>query len=181
MLKKFADGLAFGAGFSISFVVLWLIATIVIYPLYFESQMSDISGAEIVFPDKNDDNSLTAYPAFDGEPFFDLSIEEQIAKSSAIALVKYEPTNDGRMQAIIVEYLKIQPGTEIRYAVGDEFRDSSYYPNENEKRGDGAVIFFSGSPATMKLSTSVYGDRVTGLNDIPLALFREKCNDSAAQ
>jgi hypothetical protein len=25
------------------------------------------------------------------------------------------------------------------------------------------------------LSTSVYGDRITGLNDIPLALFREKC------
>ena len=181
MFKKFVDGLAFGAGFSIAFIVLWMIVTVVIYPVYLESQMSDLAGTEIVFPDDSDDTSLTVHPAYGGEPFYSLSIEEQIAKSSAVALAKYEPANDGRMQAIIVEYLKLQPGTEIRYAVGDEYRGSSYYPNEDRNRGDGVVIFFTGSPATMELSTSVYGDRVTGLNDIPLALFREKCDDNGAQ
>jgi len=181
MLRKFVDGLAFGAGFSVAFIALWMIVTIVIYPVYLESQMSDFAGTEIVFPDDNDDTSLIVHPAYGGEPFYSLSIEEQIANSSAIALAKFQPADDGRMQAVIVEYLKLEPGTEIRYSVGDEYRSSSYYPNSDRIRGDGEVIFFTGSPASMELSTSVYGDRVTGLNDIPLALFREKCSESAAQ
>ena len=180
-MKKFVEGLLFGAGFSIAFIALWMIVTIFIYPVYLESQMSDLADTEIVFPDDSDTTSLTVHPAYTGEPFYSLSIEERIAKSSAIALVKYEPANDGRMQAIIVEYLKLQPGTETRYAVGDEYRGSSYYPNDDRSRGDGVVIFFTGSPANMELSTSVYGDRITGLNDIPLALFREKCNEIAPE
>ena len=131
MFKKFVDGLAFGAGFSIAFVALWMVVTIFIYPVYLESQMADLADTEMVFPDDGDNTSLTIHPANGGEPFYSLSIEEQIAKSSAIALAKYEPASDGRMQAIIVEYLKLQPGTETRYKVGDEYRGSSYYPNED--------------------------------------------------
>ena len=181
MLKKFFDGLAFGTGFSIAFIALWIIVTIFIVPVYLESQMSDLSDTDIVFPNDSDGASVTFDAADDGEPFYDLSIDEQIAKASAIALAMYEPADDGRMQAIIVEYLKLQPGTETRYSVGDEYRGSSFYPNPDRNRGDGVVIFFTGSPATMELATSVYGDRVTGLKDIPLALFREKCRESSTQ
>jgi hypothetical protein len=175
MFKKFIDGLAFGAGFSIAFIVLWVIVSFVIFPAYFESQLASTADPDIVFPDESEGTSFPEYSVDSGPPFYSLSIEEQIAEANAIALAKYEPADDGRMQAIIVEFLKLQPGTEIQYAVGDEYRGSSYYPSEDRNRGDGVVIFFTGSPATMELSTSVYGDRITGLNDIPLALFREKC------
>ena len=130
MFKKFDDGLAFGAGFSIAFIALWLIVTIFIYPICLESRMSELADTEIVFPDDGDGSSLTVHPAYSGEPFYSLSIEEKITRSSAIALAKYEPAIDGQMQALIVEHLKLQPGTETRHAVGDEYRGSSYYPKE---------------------------------------------------
>ena len=180
MFKKFSDGLAFGAGFSISFIVLWTIVSFVVFPAYFESQFSNIADSEIVFPDESESTSSSKFPVDSSPPFYSLSIEEQIAEASAIALAKYEPADDGRMRATIVEFLKLKPGTTIHYAVGDEYRGSSYYPSEDRNRGDGVVIFFTGSPAIMELSTSVYGDRITGLNDIPLALFREKCANNGA-
>ena len=85
------------------------------------------------------------------------------------------------MKAIIVEYLKLESGIDIHYAVGDEHGGSSYYPTGGQQRGDGLVIFFTGSPATMRFSTTLSGDRITGLNDIPLALFREKCSENGSE
>jgi hypothetical protein len=178
MWKRFVDGLVFGAGFGIAFTVSSMVVSALVFPVFLGSQMSDFPDTEIVFPDDGDDDSSAFYPSEDGAPFHTLPIEEKIAKASAIALVRYEPADDGRMKAVIVEYLKLQPGTEIFYAVGDEYSNSSFYPQKDRNRSDGEVIFFTGSPASMRFSTSVDGDRITGLNDIPTALFREKCNES---
>ena len=180
MFKKFVDGLAFGAGFSIAFIALWTVSSFVIFPAFFESQFSDIDGSEILFPDESESTAKPNFPMGSDVPFYALSIEERIDTASAIALARYEPSDDGRMKAVITEYLKRESGTKIRFEIGDEHPSSSYYPTEDRNRGDGVVIFFTGSPATMGMSTSVYGDRITGLNDIPLALFREKCADDDA-
>ena len=46
--------------------------------------------------------------------------------------------------------------------------------------GDGAVVFFMGSPATMKMAVTYTGDRIHGLGDIPIELLREKCKEDSA-
>lgn len=111
-------------------------------------------------------------------PFHELELSEQIKQSSVIALLKYEQATDGKRHAVIKEFLKKSPGTEIYYAVGDEYKHSSYYPNAGTNYGDGLVIFFVGSPAQMRLSMSFEGDRIRGLGDLPVNLLREKCNES---
>jgi hypothetical protein len=109
--------------------------------------------------------------------FYDLPLEEQIAKASVIAVARYEAAPDGRMRAIISEILKKESGTVFYYKVGDEHPSSSYFPRENERHGEGLVIFFEGSPATIRLSMSFDGDRIRSLGDLPLELLRNKCLD----
>jgi len=107
--------------------------------------------------------------------FHELPIEDQIKQSSVIALAKFEPSADGKMRAIIKEFLKKRPGTQIHYNIGDEHPSSSYYPSDNKVRGDGVVIFFVGSPASMKMSMTFSDNRILGLGDLPMELFKKKC------
>lgn len=178
MFKKFAEGLVFGAGFTISFIILWYVAAFLVQPALTESQLESISKEHpSVIRDKpysplseRDVNSEVAKI-----PFHELNIDNQIEQSSVIALAKYEPQPDGRVKAIITEFLKKEPDTTIYYNVGDEYPSASYFPKDNTSYGDGVVIFFTGSPATMRMSMSYSGNRISGLGDIPLALFRDKC------
>jgi hypothetical protein len=39
-------------------------------------------------------------------------------------------------------------------------------------RGEGDVVFLTGNPATMRMSTSYRNDRVGSFGDMPLAEFR---------
>lgn len=110
------------------------------------------------------------------EQFYELPIEEQIQDASLIAVTNYEQAPDGRMKAIITDILKKDPDTVSYYDIGDEHPSSSYYPSEGSSRGDGMIIFFTGSPAEMRLSMTYEGDRIRGLGDMPMALFRAKCN-----
>ena len=87
----------------------------------------------------------------------------------------YEPSSDGKMKAIIKEFLKKKPGTIIYYQVGDEYPAASYYPQEGIEHGDGVIIFFTGSPAKMKMSVTFSDGRICGLSDIPIDLFKKKC------
>lgn len=118
--------------------------------------------------------------AGDGEtevPFYELPIEQQIERASMIAVARFEEGEDGKMRAIITEILKKSPGTVSYYDVGDEHPRSSYYKGSDRYYGDGVVMFFTGSPATMSLSMGFNGDRIGGLGDMPLSLLREKCRE----
>ena len=115
-----------------------------------------------------------------GKPFHELSLEDQIKQASVIAIAKYQKSSDGKMKAIINEFLKKEPGTTIYYNIGDEYPGSSYYTKENTMYGDGIIIFFTGSPAIMKMSMTYSGDRIRSLGDIPIELFRKKCKDNNA-
>lgn len=110
-------------------------------------------------------------------PFHEMPIEQKIEHASLIAVAEFEEAEDGRMRAIIKEILKKAPGTVSYYDVGDEHPMSSFYPSSGRSRGDGLVLFFAGSPATMRLSMTYTGDRISSLGDMPLALLREKCQE----
>ncbi|HET7766381.1 MAG TPA: hypothetical protein VFK92_14940 [Burkholderiales bacterium] len=176
MLKKFAEGLVFGGGFAISFVAVWYLAAYAITPM-FASRIEREANKHLSergrpAPPSESEAAGAVEP---GKPFHELGIDEQIKKSSVIALARYERAPDGRMRAIIREFLKKDPNVTIYYNVGDEYKSSSYYPSARKSYGDGIVIFFTGSPATMRMSMTYSGDRIGGLGDIPLELFRNKC------
>ncbi len=166
MLKKFTDGLIFGAGFSISCVVILFLAGFLILPMFMSKHIEYPTGIEQSNVQDHFKPSVS---------FHDLGIEERIKQSSVIALAKFEPSPDGKMKAIIKEFLKKDLGVTIYYNIGDEHPSSSYFPQKDVGHGDGLVIFFTGSPANMKMSTSYSGDRIHGLGDIPVELFKKKC------
>ncbi|HEY0665879.1 MAG TPA: hypothetical protein VGD24_07430 [Gallionella sp.] len=178
MLKKFIDGLIFGSGFAISFVAIVFMTGYTLYPMLISTvtesasqQLSQESldlASEHAFPDNQRQSSI---------PFHELPVEEQIKKASAIALARYEKSPDGKMKAVIKEFLKKDPGVVVYYNTGDEYTSSSYYPNINRSYGDGVIIFFTGSPARMSMSVTYTGDRINGLADIPVELFKQKCQE----
>lgn len=110
-------------------------------------------------------------------PFHRRSIEEQIEQSSMVAIAEFEKGNDGRKKAIIREILKKDPGVSSQYSVGREHTMSSYYPAVSSHRGDGVIIFFTGSPPRMARSLPYEHGRILSLGDIQLAQFKEKFSD----
>jgi hypothetical protein len=171
MLRKFAEGLAFGAGFTISFAVLILIGASVMFSAMPGTRWASTSRGLSVSQKAEDSEE---------RPFYELSAEEQIERASVIALAKYQAAEDGRMKAVLTEFLKKNDGTTFHYDVGDEYGPSSYYPKDGTSYGDGLVIFFEGSPAMMRSSMSYSGDRIHSLGDMPIELFRGKCEEDKA-
>jgi hypothetical protein len=167
MLKKFAEGLAFGAGFAISFAVIAFIGTSIMFSMAPTTHWS-VPPASLTTTQEVDEG--------DDTPFHEIPIEERIKRSSVIALAKYEPAEDGRMKAILKEFLKKDEGVRLHYDIGEEYTPASYYPKKGTSYGDGLVIFFEGSPATMRMSMTYSGDRIHSLGDMPMELLRDKCS-----
>lgn len=168
MIRKFVGGLIFGSGFAISFLLIAYLGLEV-------SARKIRAGPDRSMVPAEVQPELPTPPEESGPQFHELPLEEQIRKASVIALARYEPAPDGKQRAIITEFLKKEKGTTIYYSIGDEFPDSSFYPRDKSQRGDGAIVFFVGSPASMRMSLGYSGDRIRGLGDIPLKLLREKC------
>lgn len=170
MVRKLLEGLVFGAGSAVAFVIVgWLAVT-----LLFTSDFGPKEGV-----------SYSLNPPVGADPgyvsnFGELSIEEKIEKSTVIALARFEPSADGRVKAVFSEFLKRNPDTEFYYKIGDEYPSAAYYPKEHVNYGDGLVIFFVGSPARDQMSMSYSGNRIRGLADIPIELFRDKCKKESA-
>lgn len=173
MLRKFTEGLVFGAGFAISFLVLGALGASVLFSSMMPAGRSTSSSVTTTTSqiDADDEKSV---------PFYELPIEAQIEEASVIALARYEPAEDGRMKAVLKEVLKKKEGVTFHYQIGDEYTPSSYYPKPGTSYGDGIVIFFEGSPAMMRIAISYSGNRISGLGDMPIELFRDKCEKEDA-
>lgn len=166
MLRKLFEGFIFGIGFSFACILVAVFVLPQLLPISFRSfdRPSPVASQRIASP-----------PLPQQPHFHELPVEEQIKQASVIALARYEPSLDGKMKAVIQEFLKKEPNTVINYNVGDEYASSSFYPNPGHDHGDGVVIFFVGSQASRRLAVTYSGDRIRGLSDIPLELFRKKC------
>jgi hypothetical protein len=99
-------------------------------------------------------------------------LQKQINTASVIALAKFQKQGD-RYKCVISEILKRTPNTDFYYKVGDEFQFPGGNAGPQTQYGDGEVIFFTGSPATFRLSTTYNGDRISALGDIPLDRLRQ--------
>lgn len=168
MPRKFLEGLVFGAGFALAFVAIVWGAISLFMPMSFHSSEQSVAMS-------TQEQQPTPQAQQSVPQFYELPIEEQIKQASVIGLARFETSPDGKRKAIFREFLKKEPNTTIYYTIGDEYPTASFYPKEGTNYGDGVIVFFVGSPANMKLSISYTGDRIHGLGDIPLELFRKKC------
>ncbi|WP_252271262.1 hypothetical protein [Pseudomonas subflava] len=112
--------------------------------------------------------------------FHAMSLDERIKHASAIALTRIEMTDDGKQRQVIQEFLKKAPGVTVYNEVGSEFQ-SRYVSGDDMDYGDGAIVFFLGSPARATSWSYFRGDRVDSLEGIPLALLREKCKQAQGE
>lgn len=181
MFEKFKEGLVFGGGFGISFIIIWYVFAYLFFPMLVSTQFEKSAPKELSQIESEVPASALRTDKYEipGKRFHELNLDDQIKQASVIAIAKYEKAADGKMKAIIKEVLKKEPGTVFYYDVGDEFTGSSYYPKEDTMYGESVVIFFTGSPASMKMSMSYSGDRIHSLGDIPVELFRKKCESSS--
>ena len=114
----------------------------------------------------------TFQPADPLANFYAWPLEKQIQSASVIALTRF--AQDGpRIKSTITEILKMAPDTTFNYRIGDEYARGSRYVRENTSYGDGEVIFFTGSPATMRYSSTYENDRLLGLGDLPIEILRQ--------
>lgn len=181
MLNKFKEGLVFGGGFAISFIGIWYMAAYFITPFFVDSQIDNINEMQRSLSSSSSNTPAqiltTSQPQ---KQFHELSSEEKIQTASVILLAKYEPSQDGKVKAVISQFLKKDDNVSFHYNIGDELVSSSYYPRENISYGDGLVVFFAGSPPSQKMSMSYEGDRIRSLGDMPMELFKSKCNPDEA-
>ena len=179
MLNKFKEGLVFGGGFAISFIAVWYFAAYLITPMLVNEKIENINEMQQSLSSTNAHvPSQTTVISQPKKQFYELSSEEQIKTASVIFLTKYEPAQDGKVKAVVSQILKKDDNVTFHYKIGDEFAPSSYYPRENTSYGDGLVVFFAGSPPSQKMSMSYEGDRIRSLGDMPIELFKNKCNTS---
>jgi len=104
--------------------------------------------------------------------FSQLTTEEKIKVSSAIAIASYQRSKEGGNRVIVQEFLKKDPASELTYAVGDEVPDALIHRPLSANLGDGVVIFFVGSPAQTKMTANYANGMIYGLNNISLNDFR---------
>lgn len=177
MFKRFIDGVIFGAGFAISFVFIWYLASFLIYPMFGESYYAQYTNVDATDTSQNNDLTVLS-PNKPEAPFHELSLEQKIQTASFIALAEYEESTNGKQTPIIKEFLKEDSNSEIYYKVGDEYKTYSNYSQSGNNTNSKLIIFFVGSPATMRYSTTYSGDRIHSLGGIPEKLLRDKCKKS---
>ena len=158
-MKIFTNGLLFGSGFGLALILILYVFT------------------SIDFERKTYSTTQSSTSKFDQTSFRDLSVDDQIKLSSVIVIAKFQKADNGKIKSIITEILKQDTNTVFYYSIGDEY--STPFPHDNFY-GHGEVIFFTGSPAEVKRAVSFYGNRIHGLGNIPIELFRSKCRTNDA-
>ncbi len=177
-MKRFKDGLLFGAGFGISFLLLSYLAAYILYPLLPTRLVSNeypdsrARSSETTTEESRTPNDKNPSP---GLAYHELPFDAQIDQAIAIVITKYEKGPDGLYKAMVVEYLKGAPTKEFPYKVGDEMTSQSYYAKIAESKGDGSVVFYIGRPDISQMSFQYDGTTLSSFGNMPLEVLRKKC------
>lgn len=161
-----------GIGFSISTSIVLSLWLVVALPKLSNSETSVIEISQ------NPETKTETIPHIND--FDELSVDEKIAKSTAIIVAKIEKNDAGKYQSRVSEILKKQENVEFYYEVGQIYENELPYFDEFESLNrdvpEGLIVFMSDNPARMRYSVSYSGDRIGSLGNISLALLRQKCS-----
>ncbi len=164
-MKRFWDGLIFGAGFSIAFTAISYLSMTFLFPLAmnYESEQTQ--------------ESFTSSESKESVKFHELSFEDKLKNASAILITRYEKGDGGKTIAIVDEIHLSSPEVKIYFQVGDEYPDASFYPKENTRYGEGAFVLLVNSPAEARSSSSIFSGRISAYGNMPIetaiSLFNE--------
>lgn len=172
IMRKFRDGVIFGTGFGVSFITLWGVFSYFISPHLVTANIQAIN-SEINSFNPPPSSIKTLEPSTN---FHELNIEQKIEKSSVILLAEYKQAKDGKFRVIIKEFIKAPKDTKFYYSIGEEYENSSFYPEKGVGYGEGEIMFFIGSPATLVSSMTHENNRIRGLGNMPIDLIRTMAN-----
>ena len=176
MLKKFLSGLIFGAGLAVGFFVLSILSS------FLMPQIMSHSGIPVIESSGESTTTPQVKPSQNQPEFHQLSLDDQIKAASVIFLADLQQTPDGKQAAIITSILKKSPNADFYFKVGDEYPEASYYPSNTRPATKGSMVILihheNGSGTTEFIPYD--GDRIRGLGDIPIELFKNKCAQSNA-
>lgn len=99
--------------------------------------------------------------------FREVSLEEEIARASIIFRVEFEETSAGTAKAIIIDILKVAPGEEFPYTVGQEHKGAAAMAPGLHKYAEGALVIYTYSNDYLSARISRIRDGVTGLQGDP--------------
>lgn len=163
-----------GLGISISFVIVVSLYFLFVVPSLFNPQKISTHREVVTLPTEAE------YPYI--ENYYELSLDDKIANSTSIIVTEISRNENGIYESRVSEILKKQDGVDLYYEIGDIYNDHSDYSRHEEMKVQvpkGLIVFMTGNPAQMQFSTSYSGgERISNLGDIPMALFRDKCEKS---
>ena len=136
-MKRFWDGLIFGAGFSMAFTIISYLNMTFLFPL----TMNYGYGAEQA------KESFISSESEESVKFHELSFEDKLKNASALLITRYEKRDNGKTVAIVDQIYLSSPDVKIYFKVGDEYPDGSFYPEKNTRYGEGALVLLVNTPA----------------------------------
>lgn len=153
MIKTFIKGLVFGAGFSISVLIIFFFAK------------------ELLIKNMEDKSTI---PASHSSEWHQLSNDEQLKKATAIALIRYSDSKDGSKIAF-VEKIYTDKSIKLDLKPGDPYSNLRYYPRKDSFRErTGVLVLFRDSPPIEQSTLYLYDDRVAAYGDMPIDIAIQK-------
>lgn len=158
-MNSFFRGLGLGAGFAVSILVIALVSSKL---KLFDDQphVPDVSNIQSDIEQ--------------GEKWRALSYDEQIIEASALVISLYSTSDDESRVATVSEILKDDESIVVPAAIGQLQHDLKYYPDDGVTPRNGAIRFYTGSPAKERSTLYIYENRVAGYGDMPLDLLIKK-------
>lgn len=109
----------------------------------------------------------------------DLTIEEKIKKTSAVAIVRFRKEADELNAAYVEDIVRRDPNSKFGIKPGDRLESSDFYSQGGIARDrNGVVIFYVRNPGVEIGQSYLYDDRMVGEGDMPLELFIRKFKET---
>lgn len=165
MIKSFLNGIGFGFGFCLAVaVVAWAV-----------SQFGDPIGKRIIHS-----SSELEIGYEEKNKWNDLTIEEKINKTSAIAIIRFRKEADNLNAAYVEDIVRRDPNSKLSIKLGDRLEKSDFYSQGGIGRDrNGVVIFYVRNPGVEIGQSYLYDDRMVGEGDMPLELFMRKFKEAS--
>lgn len=158
MLKTFSKGLAFGVGFAIALVAVFAIVSL------FDFSQSVESNTVRSMEGINRWNELT--------------INEKIDRSSAVALVRFKSEPEGLNAAYIDSIVTKDSSVKLDIDSGDRLEELDFYSSGHGNDRNGELLFFVGSTGQRRDRAFLYDDRLIAAGDMPLEIFLRKFDEA---
>ncbi len=165
MLKKIGIGFLYGVGFILGAIAIGMIVLFGAGAI----QSAKTGGPVLISPGGGKS----------GSAFIELTLERRIASASVIALARFDTRGDNA-RCRISEILKVAPGTQFGFKVGDVYPHCYQYKKEGDKYQEGLVMFFFGNPPDLQGVTFFEGNQVSQLGGLSLSELRAEADSTVS-